>query len=84
MAKSKVALFLHDEPIPSENPKSVDAGVAKKIDIDRAFGLYTKHHNFHEVARIMGCSPQVIQRRLRRYQGFIESYANVEQFGVDR
>ena len=35
----------------------------KKIDIDRAFGLSTKHHNFHEVARIMGGTAQ----------GFIET-----------
>ena len=63
MSKSKVAAFLRDDAIPSKNPKTVDAGVAKKIDIDRAFGLYTKHHNFHEVARIMGGTAQ----------GFIES-----------
>ncbi len=66
-------------------PAVIASPVAKKrVDLDQAFLLYLKHENFHEVARILGCSAQNVQKRLRRYRGFQAAYSQLEQVKTTR
>jgi len=52
--------------------------------MDKAFGLYCRYRNYHEVARLMGVSPQSIQQGLRNYKTFLDTLPNVEQYRHDR
>lgn len=67
--------------MPSDLVVSVDR---KRIDIDKAFVLFVKHRNFHEVARQLGCSAQAIQQRLSKHKQFAGVLANLETFKDSR
>jgi len=55
-----------------------------RIDMDRAFGLYCRFRNYHEVARILGCTTQGVAQGLKHYKTFIDQLPNVEQYRHDR
>ena len=56
----------------------------KRIDVDQAFVLYVKHRNYHEVARLLGVSPQAVQQRLLRHKQFAAVLNNLEVYRDSR
>ncbi len=78
-------------PEDSETPDTVDSPIVRvpgrprqRIDMDRAFGMYCRTRNYHEVARELGCSFQAVQQGLTKYRSFLDQLADVDQFRRDR